>query len=83
MVLCWKNAARRRRGMLIDNALGLASQGGGASSLARLRKVLLIRAYNSRPKDQTVSEQFAQFRRVNAQGDAVLTREVRGSRLTG
>jgi len=53
----------------------LSSMGGGASSLARLRKVLLIRAYNSRPKDQTVSEQFAQFRRINAQGDAVLTRE--------
>jgi hypothetical protein len=49
--------------------------GGGASSLSRLRKVLLIRAYNSRPKDQTVSEQFSQYRRLNEQGQAVLTRE--------
>ena len=40
-------------------------------------QVLLIRAYNTRPKDQTVSEQFSQYRRVNADGDEVLTREVR------
>jgi len=32
--------------------------GGGVSSLARLRKTLVIRAYNTRKKDQTIEDQF-------------------------
>ena len=38
--------------------------------------MLLIRAYNTRPKDQTVNEQFAQFRRLNEEGVPVLLKEV-------
>ena len=32
--------------------------GAGASSLMRLRKALVIRAYNSRKKEETLHEQF-------------------------
>ena len=32
--------------------------GGGASSLIRLRKALVIRAYNLRSAEQTLDEQF-------------------------
>jgi len=39
--------------------------GGAASSLHRLRNLILIRAYNARPADITVSQQFGQIRRWN------------------
>lgn len=35
--------------------------GAGASSLPRLRKALLIRAYNLRDKDQSLVDQFIPF----------------------
>ena len=35
--------------------------GSGVSTLNRLRKALVIRAYNLRPSDQTLIEQFLPF----------------------
>jgi len=35
--------------------------GGGASSLIRLRKALVMRAYNLRNSQQTLDEQFRPF----------------------
>ena len=70
----------RRRIVVVSHPQGSKSTPSRSAVLAlspRVSQVLLIRAYNSRPKDQTVGEQFSQYRRVNANGDAVLTREVR------
>ena len=50
-----------------------------AASTTRPAQVLLIRAYNSRPKDQTVNEQFAKYRRLNERGEPVLLKEARRS----
>lgn len=35
--------------------------GGGASSFSRLRKAIVIRAYNLRAADETVDDQFRRF----------------------
>lgn len=35
--------------------------GSGASSLGRLRKAVLIRAYNLRPPEQSIAEQFMPY----------------------
>ncbi len=35
--------------------------GSGVSSMLRLRKTLVIRAYNLRGKDETVEEQFSKY----------------------
>ncbi len=40
--------------------------GSGASSLLRLRKALLIRAYNLRSADETIDDQFRKFSYRNA-----------------
>jgi len=47
--------------------------GGGSSSLHRLRKILIIRAYNSRPEGITLEEQFLKFTEVDQKGQRVLT----------
>jgi hypothetical protein len=44
--------------------------GGGASSLTRLRKAIVIRAYNLRAADETVDDQFRRF--AQRGGDNVL-----------
>jgi hypothetical protein len=44
--------------------------GGGASSLTRLRKAIVIRAYNLRTADETVDDQFRRF--AQRGGDNVL-----------
>ena len=41
--------------------LRVLRMGGGASSLNRLRKTLLLRAYNLRSEDMTLEEQFSPF----------------------
>jgi len=49
--------------------------GGGVSSLHRLRSTLIIRSYNIRPENATVSEHFSKYRRKNTLGEWVLTRD--------
>uniref|UniRef100_A0A6U4FDE0 Uncharacterized protein n=1 Tax=Phaeomonas parva TaxID=124430 RepID=A0A6U4FDE0_9STRA len=48
--------------------------GSGASKMQRLRKVLIIRAYNARPKDVTVDEQFSKHWKYSDDGRPMITK---------
>lgn len=47
--------------------------GSGASSLARVRKALIIRAYNLRKNDETLDEQFRKFSYRNPAGQLCIS----------
>jgi len=46
--------------------------GGGTSTLQRARKIIVMRAYNSRPETQTLSDQFEELSRKTPAGKTVL-----------
>ena len=46
--------------------------GAGASSLQRARKVLVIRAYNARKKNETLSEQFQSMTKTDKDGQRII-----------
>jgi len=46
--------------------------GGGSSSLLRCRKIIVIRAYNARRPEETLSEQFEKLSKIDGSGRKVL-----------
>lgn len=49
--------------------------GGGASTLIRLRKAIVIRSYNLREPDQTLDQQFRRFAVQGSDGKQYITVE--------